>query len=156
MYGLTGVCKVADITEESFLNYPTQDFYILSPIFSPEMTIKVPVSFLDQETRRIHSKEEVSQMIHKIPEIEVFWINDDRERNEYFRQMLKHGICSEWLTLIKTIYSYKYLSEFKGKRLNRNDDEIFKTAEKLLNQEFGFILNIDPNEIPDYIGQCMI
>lgn len=58
--------------------------------------------------------------------------------------------------VIKTIYSYKYLDNYKGKRLNKNDDEIFKIAEKLLNEEFGFVLNINPDDVPTYIGECII
>ena len=38
----------------------------------------------------------------------------------------------------------------------KNDDEIFKIAEKLLNEEFGFVLNINPDDVPTYIGECII
>ncbi len=70
--------------------------------------------------------------------------------------MLRNANCDEWIIVIKTIYSYKYLDNYKGKRLNKNDDEIFKIAEKLLNEEFGFVLNINPDDVPTYIGECII
>ena len=63
VYGLTGVCKVKGIKEECFLNYPAQSFYILSPISSPEMTIKVSVAHGNETIRMVHSKDEVNQLI---------------------------------------------------------------------------------------------
>ncbi|MDU2291865.1 MAG: CarD family transcriptional regulator [Clostridium celatum] len=32
MYGITGVCKVIDITNEKFINGDKRDYYVLSPI----------------------------------------------------------------------------------------------------------------------------
>lgn len=154
-YGLTGICKVEDIKEEHFLNYPPQSFYILTPVFSKQMTIKIPVLSAHDKIRDVHSKEEAEQLIQQIPNWDLLWINDDRERNQCFRELLRNSECDDWMTLVKTIYSYKHLPEFKGKRLNKNDDEVFKMAEKLLNEELGFILNLNPDDIPAYIEQCI-
>ncbi|MDB8566744.1 CarD family transcriptional regulator [Turicibacter sanguinis] len=156
MYGLTGVCKVIGIEEEKFLDYPQQSFYVLEPVFSPQMTIKIPVLNTIKNIRPIHSTDEVKELIQKIPDLGLLWIFDERERNNLFRQMLRNANCDEWIIVIKTIYSYKYLDNYKGKRLNKNDDEIFKIAEKLLNEEFGFVLNINPDDVPTYIGECII
>lgn len=153
VYGLTGVCKVNGIEEECFLNYPAQSFYILSPISSPEMTIKVSVSHGNETIRRVHSKDEVTQLIQGIPDLDLFWIKDDRERNTRFRRMVKQGDCADLITILKTIYSYRTLEDFKGTRLNKSDDEVFDLAEKLLNEELGFILDLNPEEITNYIGQ---
>lgn len=156
VYGLTGVCKIKGIEEEGFLDYPTQSFYILNPISSPEMTIKVPVAYGNATIRKVHSKEEVNKLIQGIPDLELLWIKDDRERNQRFRRMVKQGNCNDLITILKTIYSYRTLEAFKETRLNKSDDEIFELAEKLLNEEFGFILEINPSDLPDYIGQCVV
>ena len=153
VYGLTGVCKVKGIKEECFLNYPAQSFYILSPISSPEMTIKVSVAHGNETIRMVHSKDEVNQLIQGIPDLELLWIKDDRERNQKFRCMVKQGNCSDLITIVKTIYSYRTLEDFKGTRLNKSDDGVFEIAEKLLNEELGFILDLNPEEIPNYIEQ---
>lgn len=155
MYGLTGICKIIGIKEEKFLNYPEQSFYILEPVSSPQMMVKIPVLNNIQNIRPIHSKEEVKELIQKIPDLSLVWILDERERNTSFRRMLRNVNCQDLITVIKTIYSYKHLDEYKGKKLSRNDDEIFEMAEKLLNEEFGFVLNINPEDVPHYIGQCI-
>lgn len=89
MYGLTGVCKVIGIEEEKFLDYPQQSFYVLEPVFSPQMTIKIPVLNTIKNIRPIHSTDEVKELIQKIPDLELLWIFDERERNNLFRQMLR-------------------------------------------------------------------
>lgn len=155
VYGLTGVCKINGIEEECFLNYQPQSFYILNPIFSPEMTIKIPVTQGNENIRKIHSKDEVNQFIQGIPDLELLWIKDDRERNNRFRRMIKQGNCNDLITVIKTIYSYRHLEDFKGTRLNKSDDEVFKIAEKLVNEEFGFVLDISPEDIAAYIEQSI-
>ena len=153
MYGLTGVCKVIGIEEEKFLDYPQQSFYVLEPVFSPQMTIKIPVLNTIKNIRPIHSTDEVKELIQKIPDLELLWIKDDRERNQKFRCMVKQGNCSDLITIVKTIYSYRTLEDFKGTRLNKSDDEVFEIAEKLLNEELGFILDLNTEEIPNYIEQ---
>ena len=67
-------------------------------------------------------------------------------------------VQDEYLTneiLSKDLVGVEDIGEFKGKKLNKNDEEILKTSEKLLNQEFGFVLNINPDEIPSYIEHCI-
>ena len=43
MYGMTGACKVIDIKKEKFMNNEQKECYVLSPIYSKNMTIKIPV-----------------------------------------------------------------------------------------------------------------
>lgn len=117
------------------------------------MTIKVSVAHGNETIRMVHSKDEVNQLIQGIPDLELLWIKDDRERNQKFRCMVKQGNCSDLITIVKTIYSYRTLEDFKGTRLNKSDDEVFEIAEKLLNEELGFILDLNPEEIPNYIEQ---
>ena len=38
-----------------------------------------------------------------------------------------------------------------GKRTNKNDDEVMKTAENLLNEEFSISLGIDKEDVKSYI-----
>ncbi len=40
MYGMTGVCKVMDITNERFTNGIKKEYYVLSPIYSNNTVIK--------------------------------------------------------------------------------------------------------------------
>lgn len=151
MYGVTGVCKVIDIKEESFINSNSKECYVLSPIYSKNTIIKIPVDNDKVSMRKLHSKEEVFSLINNMPNKETLWIDNDKERSEKFKAMLKTGDCEELITLVKSIYFNKKNKMSVGRKLNKNDDEIMKVAENLLNEEFATILDIDPSEVKSYI-----
>ena len=147
MYGVTGVCRVTGI-EEKIINHIKKDYYVLSPVYSKNIVIKIPVDNKKVTMRKLHTKEEIESLINSMPSKETLWIDDDRERSEKFKSMLRSGNCEELITLIKSIYSKKKLS---GKCSYKNDNEIMILAEKLLNEEFSVILKIKPEEVKSYI-----
>lgn len=40
MYGMMGVCKVVEIISEKFINIVKREYYVLSPIYFNNTTIK--------------------------------------------------------------------------------------------------------------------
>lgn len=153
MYGVTGVCKVLDIKEEKDRNNSLTEYYILSPIYSKNTIIKTPVDNVKISMRKIHSKDEVNSFISNISDENIVWIDDERKRSETFKSMLKSGECSELIKLVKSIYENRKLKKAMGKKPYKGDEEIMKTAERLLNEEFATILNIDLNEVNSYIAE---
>ena len=151
MYGITGVCEILDIKKEELRNKEKKDYYVLKPVYSSNTIIKIPVDNMKISMRKIHSKAEVDYIINSIPNEKSVLIDDEKERNEKFKSMLKSGECNEWIQLIKSIYENKRYRKSVGKKLGKGDDEIMKTAERLINEEFATILNISPEEVNAYI-----
>lgn len=151
MYGMTGACKVIDIKEEKFINDTQKECYVLSPIYSKNTIIKTPVDNDKIIMRKIHSKEEVLSLINSMPKKDIIWIDDERERNYKFKLMLKTGDCEDLIVLIKSIYTNKKKKTSLGKKINKADDEIMKSAENLLNEEFAISLGINIDEVKSYI-----
>ena len=60
MYGMTGVCKVLDITNEKFINSDKREYYVLSPIYSDNTIIKIPVDNNKVPMRKVISKGDVT------------------------------------------------------------------------------------------------
>ena len=60
MYGITGVCKVIDITNEKFINGEKRDYYVLSPIQNNNTIIKIPLDNNKIPMRKIISKGDVT------------------------------------------------------------------------------------------------
>ena len=69
--------------------------------------------------------------------------------------MLKSGDCEALIKLVKSIYENKKSNRELGKKSYKGDEEIMKTAERLLNEEFAIILNISPDEVNSYIAEKM-
>lgn len=155
VYGMTGVCKVVDIKEEKFANNTKKNYYVLSPVYTKNTIIKSPVDNQKVAIRKIHSKEEVCSLIDSMNTKETLLIEDDRNRSEKFKSLLRSGDCKDLITVIKIINSSKKDKGLKDKKINKSDDEIMKTAEKLLNEEFAVILDISPEEVTPYILNYM-
>ncbi len=152
VYGLTGVCKITDI-EMDKIDDEESEFYVLNPVFSDNMTIKIPVNNGTARMRKTITKEEALSLIDMIPEQETVWLKDNRERSEKFKAALKTGKSEEWVKMIKTIYEEKKEMATIGKKLSKSDEDIFKTAEKQLHEELAIALGISPDEVSDYIFQ---
>lgn len=81
MYGLTGVCKVTDIVKIKNRDRDEKDYYVLNSVYCNDTIIKIPVDNQKVMMRPLISKEEVMSLIRDIPNREITWINDERERN---------------------------------------------------------------------------
>ncbi|WP_415337659.1 CarD family transcriptional regulator [Clostridium perfringens] len=154
MYGTVGVCQVIDITKETLMNNIEKEYYVLSPVYSkyPKKTvIKIPVDNKKISMRTLLSKDDVNSIINSIPKTETLWIDNDRQRNDEFKTMLRSGNCDDLIVLIRSIYLDKKKRKLDGKKACKGDDEIMQTAEKLINEEFAVILDIRPEEVKSYI-----
>lgn len=151
VYGSTGVCRIADIKKDASSYDAETEYYVLTPVFENNMTIMIPVNRPNLAMRAVNTSEEVMSLIAAMPEIEAAWIQDEKERSAYFKDALRSGKQKEWVKIIKTINLEKEARAAAGRKMAKNDDAIFKTAEKCLNQEFAFALNIQPDEVPAYI-----
>ncbi|WP_296648338.1 CarD family transcriptional regulator [Romboutsia sp. 13368] len=151
MYGMTGVCQVIDITKEMFIDNLQKEYYVLKYLYANDTIIKIPTDNEKVPMRKILSKGELTTLIDSMPNRETIWIDDDRQRNEEFKTILKTGDIENLVKLIRSIYLEKEYKKSIGKKTYKIDDEIMQTAERLLNEEFATILNISPNEVTEYI-----
>ncbi|CEN78408.1 CarD family transcriptional regulator [Paraclostridium sordellii] len=151
MYGMTGVCKVVDITNEKFINGEKRKYYVLNPIYNNDTTIKVPLDNDKIPMRKVISKGDMTSLINDIPNMEILWIDDEKKRMAQFETMLKSGQCEELIKLIKNIKFSKKYARSNDKKLYKSDKDIMKEAKRLLTEEFAIILNIYPKEANSYI-----
>ncbi len=74
------VCKVYEINEKRFNN---TDYYLLKPIKDSSLKIEVPIT--SNKIRPVITKEELTEIIKKIPSIKPIEANDKFIENEYKR-----------------------------------------------------------------------
>lgn len=151
MYGITGVCKVLDITTETFKNSIKKKYYVLKPKYSNNTIIKVPVDNVKISIRKLLTKEEIASLINSIPEKDSLWIENERNRSEEYKAMVRTGDCNNLVTIIKGINSNQRNKKPAGKKLSKKDEEIKDLAERLINEEFAEVLQIKPEEVTNYI-----
>lgn len=151
IYNSTGAYKITDIRKEKDFNEQETEYYILEPVFNNNMTVKIPVNNPKVSLRQVMTREQVLELINRMPEKESIWIEDNRERNENFKAALKTAESEEWVKLIKSIYLEKQEKQDQGKKIAKTDEEIMQAAEKNLHEEFAVALNISPDEVLSFI-----
>lgn len=153
MYGNQGVCQILELRREDFSG-EWKDYYILSPLDDAKMTIYVPMDAeaLLARMRPLLSREEVAILIREGCAAEPMeWIHDARGRSELFRQILQSGNQHRLMVMLRTIYQRREEQMALGKKLYSADETAFEKAEKLLHGEIAAVLNIQPDQVQDYI-----
>ncbi|WP_291648420.1 CarD family transcriptional regulator [Clostridium sp.] len=151
VYGSNGVCKVTDI-EQVTLRNEELEYYILSPVYNEKMTIKTPVNNQRILMRDLMTKAEIVNLLKEISKNETVDIEDSRRRVEEYKAIIKRGNAEELIKVINSIKLEKDEKNSIGKKLNKTDEDIMISASKQLYQEMAIVLEIDVDEVQDYIA----
>ena len=151
VYGSNGVCKIQDIKKEKNMGGIEEEYYILVPVYNERMTIKTPVNNPRVLMREVLTKDEVMELIKLMAKNEVVDIEDIKKRNEAFRIGLRSGDGEELIKIINSIKLEKKEKEALGKKLNKTEEDIMVNARKQLYQEFSIALNIDIDDVKEYV-----
>jgi len=152
VYGENGVCRIVDIRNESFAGLDEMTYYVLETVYS-HTTIFIPLNSeaLSEKLKRILSVEEINALIDDTAIVSEEWIEDCKERAKHFEELLNGGVRCELLWLIKVLSMHKTEVEEKNKRFYISDKNILTAAEKVITEEFAFVLGIDKSDVVQYI-----
>lgn len=152
IYGAMSVCKVVDIIEEENIYMGRKSYYVIQPVYSDKNTIiKVPTDNKKIFMRHLLSEKEIMSIIKSIPNIEVLKIDNDRQRSEHFKSVIKNSVCEELAQVVKSIAINEQEKLSIGKKLSKTDEDFKKAAEKLIDEEFATVLNIPVQDVSSFI-----
>ena len=152
MHITNGICKIKDIQEKSFTQNINQKYYVLQPVFETGTTLFVPIENNPARIRTLLTKEDINGMMQTLAnQQDKPWINDDNQRLSHFKTVLKNGNQQEILSMLHTIYLKQIQKKQSGKKLRFTDERVKNAAEKLVQQEFSYVLQIPQEEVPDWI-----
>lgn len=153
-YATNGVCLVEDVTCLNF-NPKAKDtiYYILRPLSAGSTTIFVPTDseLLISRMRRPLTKEEIDAVIVSIDKEKVEWTEDKKLRANLFAEIIKRDDPVEMLSLASAIYLKRDELTGKGKKLFATDNNVLEQIERLVENEFTFVLGVTPTEVNEYI-----
>ena len=135
---VTGICRIEDI-----LYLTSQDekndklYYLMKPIEDEKDKIYVPVSNSDSRLRLCLTKEEAWNLIKRIPEIPTAWINNEKLREQNYKEAVKANDPEALVAIIKMIYQRKQKRLAQRKKCTATDARYFQMAENLLYMELG-------------------
>ncbi len=156
VYGNAGVCRVAKIGGPPMKGLPEgKDYYTLSPYYAEKSVIFTPCDNDKVVMRPIVSKAEADELINKIPDIGFLSIPDEKKREECYKETIRSCDPHMFVSIIKTIYARKQQRISEGKKVTASDEKYFQMAEDKLYGELAIALEIEKNEVRNYIMGCV-
>ena len=158
---VTGICKIENIL---YLNPQDEKndklYYLMKPVEDEKEKIYVPVSSSDSRLRLCLTKEEDWNLIKRIPDIPTAWTNNEKMREQNYKEAVRANNPEALVAIIKMIYQRKQKRLAQGKKCTATDSRYFQIAENLLYMELGVALEKPKQEICktiiDYIDQNKI
>ena len=155
---VTGICEI-----EAILYPSPQDekndklYYLMKPIEDEKEKIYVPVSSQVSRLRLCLTKDEAWDLIERIPEIPTAWTDNEKMREQKYKEAVKANDPEALVAIIKMIYQRKQKRLSQGKKCTATDARYFQVAENLLYMELGAALGKPKQEvcetIVDYINK---
>ena len=154
LYGAMGVCRVDSIEKMKF-GREKKEYYILTAVNNPDSTFYVPVDSTElvAKMKRILSVDEIFEVIAEVVKEADIWIDDDNERRIKFGEIVGKGDRKELMLLVRSLYNHKLTQESIGKKFHAADERCLKDAERLLHDEFSYVLNLTPEQIAPFIEE---
>lgn len=152
VHGTNGVCRVEQIGTLEDMGCPKGKlYYTLHPVYSEQSRIFTAVDNTKVVIRPVLTGKEARELIEEIPDIDYLWITDEKRRENEYREALRKCDCRELVRIIKTIYLHRKKRLEAGKKVTSVDDRYFHMAEDSLYGELAFPLQMDKEEVKQYI-----
>lgn len=152
--GAKGVCRVENITHIDISGVDKERlYYVLAPIGDANGIVYVPTDSDKIVMRRTISKEEAEQLIQEMPQIELLWVPDDKQRETKYKEALRTCDYHAWVSIVKTLYLRKKERIAQGKKVTAVDERYMKAAENELYGELSLTLGIPREQMEDYIKE---
>lgn len=151
MYDAKGAFRVKEIRKGKNSDGETKDYYVLQMVYDEASVIITPTDNKKVSMRKVITEKDAKEVIQKIPQMDVPWINNDKVRSVEFKNALRSNDYLEWMKLSKILYEKKKEKGDSGKKLSQTDEEIFRRANKMLNEEMSLALGIPLGQVEEYI-----
>ena len=105
--------------------------------------------------RRILREDEIVEIIKQFPANDMPWIENDRERQKVFRDVLLYGNSKDIINLTRAIYLHKKMLNEKRRNLHISDERFLKDAERMIFDEIAYVMKIERNQVLGFITDNM-
>ena len=149
VHGNDGVCKV-EAVEPMSGSGSDRIYYTLVPVYSKGSKLFVPTDSTKVITRAVISKNEVNQLMDEWEDIELLSVENDKKREEVYKQALRSCDCRQWVKLIKTSYQRNQIRMENGKKATTSDERYLHMAQENLFGEVAIPLEMSRGEAEEY------
>ena len=157
VYTVYGVCRIRELTS-MFFNGMNNEYYVLVPLNEAKTELTIPINnpLTQARLHPLLSKDEITNLIDEIPNIKTYWIDNDNERKRQFSDTIKLGNRKDTISIIKSIKKHQLSLIGKNRKLHSVDEQAMRDAEKLIFDEFSYVLNKSRCDIISKIDELII
>lgn len=145
------ICRIGDVVKKCFDGVSEKEYYTLIPADVKNSTYYIPSDKFEKNVRPLLTKEQLIEIIDKIPESGSEWISDRNDRKNVFAEAIRAGDYQRIIPLMNGIYEEKNRREKNGKKLFNDDQRDFDLASKLFHSEIAFSFGIEIDEAKMFI-----
>jgi CarD family transcriptional regulator len=157
IYGSNGVCKVTDVGPMKMPGIPKDKlYYTMVPCYIRDSEIFTPVDNERVVMRKVMSKDEAEDFISSMPDIGELEIIEEKKRELEYKQAVLTCDPTVLVELIKTIQIRMDERIAEGKKVTSSDSKYFHLAEDSLYGELAISLDMEKDEVKDYVKNKVI
>ena len=153
VYGNTGICKIEDITT---LDMPGANndrvYYVLSSLRGKSNRDFLPVDNTKVVLRNVIDEKSAKELLDRFDAIPEIQADNDKLREEQFREFAKRCDCECWIAMLKTISTRKKERIAQGKKVTATDERYYRLATEQLYNELAFSLEMEISEVEEMIS----
>lgn len=153
VYRSAELCRIKSVGQYAPDGINTREYCILTPLGSERSTYYVPMECAEQKLRDPLTKEEVLALIDSMDGAGAEWCSDGNRRKARQNEILSSGSYESVIGMAGAIYIERERRRQSGKKLTASDERAMKSAEKMIYGEFGYVLGIEPESVPEFIAQ---
>lgn len=147
MHENTGVCQVTEISEMAPAGKGSEQlYYFLEPVFQKSSKIFTPVD-AKVRIRDVSSKADMTELLNSADDIEIVEEEDNKVRQEIFKEMLDAFDPHILARVVKTVYIRKQRRIADGKKVMSSDERMLQIAGKKLFEEMAFSLGLEKEKV---------
>ena len=151
-----GVCEVVHIGKIDMKNVKDERlFYTLVPLYDSKSKLFIPTDSDGLGLRPVMTKESALELVASLPAMEPITVQNEKEREKVFKEMIRGGNCEDISRIIKTLYLRKKARLAAGKKAVSLDEKFLFMAREQLYGELAVSLGIEKNGVEDYITQSI-
>lgn len=150
-----GICRVKDIAPLEMSGADkSRNYYFLVPLKNQSSKVYVPVDN-DSAIRRIYSHDEAQTLLDDIPAIKETIIENDKMRENIYKEVIKSNDLRELVGILKNLYSRRQRRINEGKKVTATDEKYYKIAEENLLSELSFALGEERASLKEKVINCI-
>ena len=151
VHGNSGVCRVDAVQTMDGIGADRQRvYYTLVPLYTSGSKLFVPTDSKKVIIRSVMTKKDVKKLMDEWNEIETLRVENDKNREEVYKEALRSCDSRLWVRLIKTSYQRNQTRIEKGKKATTSDERYLQMAEENLFGELAIPLEMSRGEAEAY------